>query len=70
VITVLAGLFGFVLHYMLGEDVDARHSLLTALVPALVLNLLLALPVHRVLRAIVGEGEVVETGSDVEVVVS
>jgi rod shape-determining protein MreD len=67
---VIAGLFGFVLHYMLGEDVDARHSLLTALVPALVLNLLLALPVHRVLRAIVGEGEVVETGSDVEVVVS
>lgn len=70
VITVLAGLSGLVLHYMLGEDVDARHSLLTALVPALVLNLLLALPVHRVLRAIVGEGEVVEAAADVEVVVS
>ena len=70
VITVVAGVFGFVLHYMLGEDVDARHSLLTALLPALVLNLLLALPVHRFLRAIVGEDEGVEAASDVEVAVS
>lgn len=68
-ITVLAGVFGFVLQYMLGESVVARHSLVTALLPALVLNLLLALPVHRLLRAIVGEGEGVEMASDVEVVV-
>lgn len=69
-ITVLAGVFGFVLHYMLGEAVVARHSLVTALLPAVVLNLLLALPVYRLVRAIVGEGEGVEGAPDVEVVVS
>jgi len=68
-ITVLAGAFGFVLHYMLGEDVVARHSLVTALVPSLVWNVLLVLPIHRLLRVIVGEGEDVELASDVEVVV-
>lgn len=68
-ITVLAGLFGFVLHYMLGEDVVARHSLVTALLPALVLNLVLALPVYRVLQALVGEAEGVSAATDVEVVV-
>jgi len=68
-ITVLAGLFGFVLHYMLGEDVVARHALVTALLPALVLNLVLALPVYRVLRALVGEADDVIAASDVEVVV-
>lgn len=69
-ITLLAGVFGFVLHYMLGEAVVARHSLVTALLPAIVLNLLLALPVYRLLRAIVGEGEGVEPAPDVEVMAS
>ena len=69
-ITLLAGVFGFVLHYMLGEAVVARHSLVTALLPAIVLNLLLALPVYGLVRAIVGEGEGVEGAPDVEVVIS
>jgi rod shape-determining protein MreD len=69
VITVLAGVFGFVLHYLLGEAVVARHSLVTALLPAVALNLLLTLPVYRLLRAVVGEGEGVEAAADVEVVV-
>lgn len=68
-LTVLAGFFGFVLHYMLGEEVVARHSLVTALLPALALNLALAIPTHRLVRRIVGEGEGVEAASDVEVVV-
>lgn len=68
-ITVLAGVFGFVLHYMLGDDVVARHALVTALAPALVLNLLLALPVHALVRATVHESEVDETSREVEVVV-
>lgn len=68
-ITVLAGVFGFVLHYMLGDDVVARHALVTALAPALVLNLLLALPVHALVRATVHESEVAETSREVEVVV-
>jgi rod shape-determining protein MreD len=56
-ITVLAGAFGFVLHYLLDEEVVARHALVTALAPALVLNLVLAFPVHALVRRIVGEGE-------------
>jgi rod shape-determining protein MreD len=68
-ITVLAGLFGFVLHYMLGEEVVARHALVTALLPAFVLNLALALPVHALVRRAVGEGAGPEASLDVEVVV-
>ena len=40
-ITLLAGAFGYVLHYLLDEDIVARHALLTALAPAFVLNLIL-----------------------------
>ena len=69
VITVLAGIFGFALRYLLGEDVVAREALLTALLPALVLNLLLAYPVHRLLRRLVGERRVLEPSGEVELVV-
>jgi cell shape-determining protein MreD len=69
VITVLAGLFAFVLHYMLGDEVDARHALLTALAPTLLANLILALPVYALVRAIVGESAPGEPSSEVEVVV-
>ena len=55
VITVLAGLFACVLHYMLGDEVDARHALLTALAPTLLANLVLALPVYALVRRAVGE---------------
>lgn len=68
--TVLAVLFGLVLRYMLGEDVSAQHALVTALLPALVMNLLLALPVYRLVRTLVGENEGIEVASDVEVAVS
>lgn len=67
-LTVLAGLFALVLHYMLGYDVDARQALLTALPPALVANLVLALPVHAVVRWAVREREL-EPAAEVEVVV-
>ena len=66
-ITVLAGAFGFVLHYLLDEDVVASHALVTALAPAFVLNMALALPVHALLRRIVGEGEHEEVAPEVEV---
>lgn len=68
-ITLLAGVFGYVLRYLLDEDVVARHALVTALAPALVLNLLLALPVHRLVRAVVGEEPRVESSGEVEVLV-
>ena len=68
-ITVLAGVFGFVLHYLLDEDVVAGHALLTALIPAFLLNVALALPVHALVRRIVGETERVEVATEVEVLV-
>ncbi len=66
-ITVLAGAFGYVLHYLLDEEVVAGHALVTALAPAFVWNALLALPVHTLVRAIVGEGEHEELAPEVEV---
>ena len=68
-ITLLAGVFGYLLHYLLDEDVVARHALVTALAPAFVLNLLLALPVHRLARRIVGEELRAEPSAEVEVLV-
>jgi rod shape-determining protein MreD len=66
-ITLLAGAFGYVLHYLLDEDVVARYALVTALAPALVLNVVLALPVHRLARKVVGEDVRVELPSELEV---
>ena len=69
VITVLAGAFAFVLHYMLGAEVVARHALFTSLAPTLLLNLLLALPVYALVRASVGEPDRLERSPEVEVLV-
>jgi rod shape-determining protein MreD len=69
VITVLAGVFGLVLHYMLGEPVVAHQALVTALIPALVLNVLLAYPVFWLVRKIVGERLALEPTAEVEFVV-
>ena len=68
-ITVLAAVFGYLLHYMLAEDVDARHALVTSLAPAFVLNLVLALPVNALVRRIVGEEQRTEASPEVEVLV-
>jgi rod shape-determining protein MreD len=68
-ITLMAGLFGYVLHFMLGEEVVARHALVDALLPALLLNVALALPIHALVRRVVGEGERSELTSEVEVLV-
>jgi len=69
VITVLAALFSVVLHYMLGDEVDARQALVSSLAPELVLNLLLALPVYALLRAIVRGRSALEPTGEVELVV-
>lgn len=66
-ITLLAGLFGFLLHYLLGEEIVARHALVTALLPAFALNLALALPVHALVRSTVGEDVRTEIPRDVEI---
>jgi len=53
VITIGFAVAGFALYFMLGEDVSARHALFDTLLPALVLNLALTLPVHAVCRALI-----------------
>jgi rod shape-determining protein MreD len=53
VITIGFAVAGFVLYFMLGEDVSARHALFDTLLPELVLNLALALPVHAACRALI-----------------
>ncbi|MGH3065780.1 MAG: rod shape-determining protein MreD [Gaiellaceae bacterium] len=65
-ITLLAAVFGYVLHYLLGEEIVAQHALVTTLLPALVLNVALALPLYAVVRRTVGEGERLQS-SNVEV---
>ncbi len=69
VITVLSGVFAFALHYMLGEEVVARQALVTALLPAIFLNLALAFPVRRLIRRLIGERTVLEPAAEVELVV-
>ena len=69
VMTILASVFGLALHYMLGEEVVAKQALVTALVPTLVLNLVFALPVHALVRAVVGERPGFEPSGEVELVV-
>lgn len=66
-ITVLAAAFGYVLYYLLDVEVVARHALVTALAPAFLLNVALALPVTALVRRIVGVGDRHEIGQEVEV---
>ena len=68
-ITIAAAAFGYVLHYLLGEEVVARTVLVTTLVPALVCNVLLALPIYWLVRLVVGEQLRAEAAHEVEVVV-
>ncbi len=68
VMTVLTTFFTFALHYMLGDDVVARHALFTALWPAVLLNLAIAAPVHALVRSIVGERTVFQPSGEVELV--
>lgn len=69
VITVLAAAFAVVLQYMLGEEVVARHALVTVLVPTLLANLALAYPVYLVVRSAVNERDVITPAPEVEVLV-
>jgi rod shape-determining protein MreD len=68
-ITVGVGVAGYLLHFMLGQDVSARLALVTALVPAVILNLLLCVPVHALCRALVGPAEPMRRAREVELYV-
>ena len=69
VITILAAVFAFLLHYLLGEDVVARHVLVSVLVPTLVANVVLAFPVYVLVRAAVHERQTPAPAQKVEVFV-
>ncbi len=69
VITLLAAVFAFLLHYLLGEDVVARHVLVSVLLPTFVANLVLAYPVYLLVRAAVHERDTPEPAQKVEVFV-
>lgn len=60
VITLLAGFFSFVLHYLLGEDVVARYALVTVLVPTFLWSLVLAFPVYLLVRAAIHDRSAAE----------
>ena len=69
VISVLAGAFSFVLHWMLGHDVATEYALVTVLVPTLLANLVLAFPVYFAVRAAASERDLLEPAPEVEVLV-
>lgn len=50
VVTILYAFGAYGLHYVLGADVSARLALVDALLPAILLNLLLTVPVFAVAR--------------------
>ena len=57
VITVLYAFAALALHVVLGDPVDARVVLFDALLPAIVLNLLLTVPVYALTKRILGPPE-------------
>ncbi|MCP9484257.1 MAG: rod shape-determining protein MreD [Gaiellaceae bacterium MAG52_C11] len=56
VVTILAALFGFVLHFLLGEEVSVRRALVEALVAGLGLNLIFGGPVFALCRSLLERG--------------
>ena len=51
VATIGIGYGGYALHYLLGEEVSARLALFDFLLPSLVLNLALGIPVYALCRS-------------------
>ena len=69
-ITVLAAVFTAGMRYLLGEDVVVQEALGSALVPTALVNVVLALPVHALVRWAVPEQlRVPSSSSEVGVVV-
>ena len=50
VLTILVTAGGVALHFMLGDEVSARHAFLDTLLPELALNLIIAAPVFALCR--------------------
>jgi len=52
VVTMLVLLLGFVLHFLIGEEVSARRALFEAMLAGVGLNLLAGAPVFALCRAV------------------
>jgi hypothetical protein len=66
-VSLLTGLGGVALHFLLGEPVSARDALVTAL-PSAILAAVLALGVHRICRAVLAVPPSFERSAQVELV--
>ena len=69
VITIVVAVAGYLLHFMLGDDVSARAALVTVLLPAVVLNVVLAAPVFAACRAVLRPAEPPQRAQEVELFV-
>lgn len=69
VMTVLFAFGGLGLHYMLGESVSAHRAIVTTLLPAILLNLLLAWPLNRLCRALLRPPTASQRVSEVQLLV-
>ena len=66
-ISILAGIGGVLLHFLLGQPLSAREALVTAL-PSALLAALLAVGVHRICRAVLSEPQRFERSTQVDLV--
>jgi rod shape-determining protein MreD len=67
VVTVLAAVLGYALHFLIGEEVSVRRALWETLVPALGLNLLLAVPVLALCQRVLRPFELSDRTAEVQV---
>ncbi len=68
VVTVLYSVAAYALHFVLGDHVSARLVLLDALLPAILWNLLLTIPVFAVVRRVLPAPVVVDRAREVNLV--
>ena len=65
VVTILFAIGALLLHFMLGENAPAREVLIGSLVPTVLLNLLLVVPVHAVVRRVLDPADSGERAREV-----
>jgi rod shape-determining protein MreD len=66
-ISAAASVGGVALHFLLGQQVSAREALIS-LLPSALLAALLAMPIHRLCRAVLGPTQRFEPARQVELV--